>query len=84
MYAQKVLCNPAAAEQYDYCRLSQYSYSQFYNSFGANLFTFFTGYSTVNKLEYIVENEIASSTIRQELECLTVAHGLLLFIDLMQ
>jgi hypothetical protein len=83
MYAQKVLCNPAA-EQYDYGCFSQYSSSHFYDSFGANLFTLLMGCSTKDELEYVVEDKIAPSTVRQELKSLTVAHGLLFLIDLMQ
>jgi hypothetical protein len=49
-----------------------------------NLLTFFAYISTENELEYVVENEVASSTIRQELKRLAVVHRSLLFIDLMQ
>jgi len=49
-----------------------------------NLFTFVTYISTENELEYVVENEVASSAIRQELKCLAVIHGSLLFVDLTQ
>jgi len=49
-----------------------------------NLFNLFTYISTENELEYVVENEVASSTIRQQLKRLTVVHGSLLFIDLIQ
>jgi hypothetical protein len=49
-----------------------------------NLFTFFACTSTEDELEYVVENEVASSTIRQELKRLAVVHGSLLFVDLIQ
>lgn len=35
-----------------------------------------------DKSEDVIEDKVASSTIRQELESLGVAHGLLLFVDL--
>jgi hypothetical protein len=49
-----------------------------------SLSTFFAYISTENELEYVVEDEVASSTIRQELKRLAVVHGSLLFIDLIQ
>jgi hypothetical protein len=49
-----------------------------------NLITFFAYISTENELKYVVENEIASSTIRQELKRLAIVHGSLLFVDLIQ
>lgn len=49
-----------------------------------NLFIFFAYISTENELEYVVEDEVASRTIRQELKRLAVVHGSLLFIDLIQ
>lgn len=38
--------------------------------------------SSVNKLEDVVENVEAASTIGKELECLAVAHGSLFLVDL--
>jgi len=48
------------------------------------LFTLFAYISTKNEFEYVVENEVASSAIRQELKRLAVVHGSLFFIDLTQ
>jgi hypothetical protein len=38
--------------------------------------------SVIDEAEDVVENEVASSTVGQKLECLCVVHGLLLLVNL--